>query len=274
MRYLNRKRIIILLILLLLAVLASLFSCAALPFHPSRDMFATPATINLEYEDVFITTSDNEKIHGWYIPAAASLEYQYTLLFFHGNAGNISHRLDSIAIFHDLGLNVFIIDYRGFGLSSGSPSVDGTILDARAAWQWLQQNHLGQIIIFGRSLGGGVAAALAAETSPKALILESTFTSLHAVGKEMAPLLPVSLFLPQDYDTLANLENLRIPLLVVHSQDDEVVAFRLGQAIYDAYVGPKRLLKIGGSHNNGFMQDISNYINELQNFLNDYVNND
>ena len=244
-------------------------SCTSLPFHPVRELEATPAALGLPYEDVQITTRDEEIITGWYIPAADNAS-RYTLLFFHGNAGNMSHRLESLDIFHQLGLAVLIIDYRGFGGSTGSPSVNGTLLDARAAWGWLVKNKrvsADDVIIFGRSLGGAVAADLAAQVTPRALILESTFTSLYDVACKLYPWLPVSSFLPQDYNTLARLQGLKIALLVIHSPDDEVVSYELGRKIYDSYLGLKQFLELSGGHNFGFQLSRERYILGLQYFL-------
>lgn len=241
-------------------------------FHPAKELTATPSVMGLAYEDVQLKTTDGESIAGWYIPAEANLsglDKGYTLLFFHGNAGNISHRLESIAFFHKLGLSVFIIDYRGFGESSGRPSVDGTVQDALAAWQWLteyKKTPASRVILFGRSLGGGVAAALATKVSPRALILESTFTSLRDVGEEIIPWLPSSL-LSDDYTTLNNLNDLNVPLLVVHSPSDEVINFTMGRAIFDSYNGPKYFLQIHGSHNGGWFTDIVTYEQGMHDFL-------
>jgi fermentation-respiration switch protein FrsA (DUF1100 family) len=168
-----------------------------LVFMPTTPLAGTPAAVGLHFEDVELTTSDSLKIHGWYVPAPNA---RSILLFFHGNAGNISHRLESIKIFHDLGLSVFIIDYRGYGQSEGTPSIKGTGLDALAAWQWLTENKKipdDMIIVFGRSLGGAVAVELARSVTPGALILESTFSSLS----EMAPFIiptPVARLLTWD----------------------------------------------------------------------------
>lgn len=244
----------------------------AFVFHPTKDLVATPAAAGLEYEEVRLQTSDGQTIAGWHIPAAPDASgpgLGLTLLFFHGNAGNISHRVQSIAFFHKLGLSVFIVEYRGFGQSTGKPSVGGTIQDARTAWQWLTGQRgvqASRVIVFGRSLGGGVAAALAAEATPKALILESTFTSLHDVGKEMVPFLPRCLF-REDYDTINNISKLRVPLLVVHSPADTVINFRMGREIFDRYNGPKSFLQIGGSHNSGWLSDLAVYESGVRNFL-------
>ncbi len=248
----------------------------AFVFHPAKEVAATPAAVGLDYENARLRTSDGETIAGWYIPAMpdASVDASgpgrgFTLLFFHGNAGNISHRLDSIVFFHKLGLSVFIIDYRGFGESTGKPSVSGTIQDALTAWQWLTEHKeapASRIILFGHSLGGGVAAALAARVTPKALILESTFTSLRAVGETVCPWLPQFLF-SEDYTTLSNIEKLRVPLLVVHSPVDEVISFHMGREIFDSYKGPKSFLRIDGSHNRGWLSNMAAYERGVSEFI-------
>ncbi len=223
----------------------------------------------MAYEDVRLTTADGETLAGWYVPAADSKDGP-VLLFFHGNAGNISSCLDSIAMFHNLGLSVLLIDYRGFGESSGSPSVDGTLHDARAAWAWLRDVKRvapEKVIIHGRSLGGGVAAALAAEASPRALILESTFTSLYDVAKGLVPrLLPIRPFLPQDFNTPERLKSIHAPLLVIHSPNDEMIPYELGRTVYESYAGPKRFVELKGSHNGGIFTDNAVYMQGLRDF--------
>lgn len=240
-------------------------------FHPTKDMEATPSDIGLVYEDVRLLTPDGETIAAWFIPAPdiSGPGQGLTLLFFHGNAGNISHRMESIEFFHTLGLAVFIIDYRGFGQSTGKPSVSGTIQDARAAWQWLTEQKgvpASHIVLFGRSLGGGVAAALAGEVAPRGLILESTFTSLYEVGKGIFPLLPRFVF-REEYATLNNLKKSHAPLLVVHSPEDEVINYRMGREIFDSYTGPKTFLQISGSHNEGWISDLAGYEPGVEDFI-------
>lgn len=256
-------------ILAVMLVAVSWFS-RSLPFFPSKEIQASPDSLGLAYEDIRLTTADGETLAGWYVPAADSSDGP-VLLFFHGNAGNISFCLDSIVMFHDLGLSVLLIDYRGFGESSGSPSVDGTLHDARAAWAWLRDMKRvppEKIIIHGRSLGGGVAAALAAETSPRALILESTFTSLYDVVKGLVPrLLPIRPFLPQDFNTPERLKSIHAPLLVIHSPSDEMIPYELGRTVYEAYTGPKRFVELKGSHNGGIFTDNAVYMQGLRDFL-------
>lgn len=248
--------------------------CASLPFSPVKELSATPSDRGLAWEDASMSTSDGITLHGWYLPAdpvrSAEPGWGYTLIFFHGNAGNISHRLASLQIFNNLGLSVLIFDYRGFGKSGGSPSVNGTSIDALAAWNWLLEKKQlcpEQIILFGRSLGGAVAASLAEKTEPAGLIIESSFTTLYDVAKHMFPLLPVSWFLPQDYDSIARLKNKNIPMLVVHSKNDEIIPYTLGRKIFDAYTGPKNFLEINGNHNEGFYMSLQPYTLGLSGFL-------
>ena len=158
-------------------------------FFPYRDLAAAPSDWGYAYEDVFVTTDDRVRLHGWYIPHPQA---QRVVLFFHGNAGNISHRGDSVAIFQRLGLNVFIFDYRGYGRSEGSPSEQGLYRDAAAAWRYLTETRgfdAREIVLFGRSLGGAVAAQLAAVQQPGALILESTLSSARDFARSVFPLL-------------------------------------------------------------------------------------
>ena len=259
-----------------LAMLAMLFfvaGCDSLAFMPHKELDATPSDIKLAWEDVTIRTTDGEDINGWFIPGREPDReaLQRTLLFFHGNAGNISDRLNSIQLFYWLGLDVLIIDYRGFGKSTGSPTVPGTIKDAEASWRYLvDDRHIApdRIVIFGRSIGGGVAALLAGAVEPKpgGLILESTFDSLHNLVLDYVPIAPVSLLL-NDYDSVAALKGRQIPLLQIHSRTDEIVPWELGQALYSSYQGPKRFLEIKGDHNNGFAMDVPYYLAGLKGWL-------
>jgi pimeloyl-ACP methyl ester carboxylesterase len=171
------------------------------PDMPGRNIVATPERIGLEYQNVQFVTGDKVNLHGWFIPHRAA---KGTLLFFHGNAGNISHRLESIEIFHRLELNVFILDYRGYGQSEGRVSEQGTYRDAEAAWNYLIQTRGArpeQVIIFGRSLGASIASWLARKHTPAGLIIESGFSSVPAMAKRIYPFLPVSWLTNFKYDT-------------------------------------------------------------------------
>ena len=238
---------------------------------PGRALTATPGDAGFAYQDVSITTSDGVRLHGWFV---AANQAKATVLFLHGNAGNISHRLDSIAIFRELGLDVFIIDYRGYGQSEGKPSEQGTYLDARAAWEYLVNDREiapKKIVIFGRSLGGAVASWLAAQTTPGAVILESTFTSAPDMAHRLYPFLPVRLMTRLKYSVKENVKGLSSPLLVVHSRQDEVIPFDMGESIFAAAPEPKQMLVITGDHSGGFLLNRNEYMSVLDKLLDQYL---
>ncbi len=237
------------------------------PNMPGRALTATPQQIGLHYEDVEFTADDGVGLHGWFIPAA---EARASLLFFHGNAGNISHRLESIAIFNALGLDVFIFDYRGYGQSQGKISETGTYRDAEAAWRYLTETRgvaPGDIIVFGRSLGSSIAAWLASRQKPAGLIVESGFSSVASMAQRLYPFLPVRWLSRFRYDTSSYVSALTCPLLVVHSKTDEIIPFAEGMAVYDAAPADKRFLEIRGGHNDGFVVSGATYINGLKSFI-------
>lgn len=242
-------------------------------YQPLADLVGAPADIGLEYEEAWLKTRDGVDIHGWFVPGQGAV--RRVLLFCHGNAGNISHRLDSLKIFHDLDLSVFIFDYRGFGKSRGKPDEKGTYLDAEAAWEHLLARGYApeEIVIFGRSLGGAVAAHLAAHLpagkDAAALILESTFTSLADVGAAFYPYLPVRLLTLHRYETIKHLRKVRCPVLVVHSADDELIPMAHAQALFAAAPNPLTFLEISGGHNHGFLISGQHYIEGLRAFLHD-----
>jgi len=242
-------------------------SLVYLPDLAGRDLLATPEDIGLGYRTTSLSTSDGETLHGWFVPAP---EARATLLFFHGNAGNISHRLESIAVFHQLGLNVLILDYRGYGRSTGKPSEQGTYRDAQAAWEYLigtEGLKPGDIVLFGRSLGGAVAVWLATQVQPAALVLESSFTSVPDLGAQLYPWLPVRLISRLHYDSRARLPQVQVPVLVIHSRDDEIIPIDHGRALFAAANRPKHFLELRGGHNDGFVLSREHYLAGLRGFL-------
>jgi len=260
---------------ILLALLGTyVFVCLALfvlqsrlVFYPDRQLVATPRHAFLDFEDVFFETEDGLRLHGWFVP---SDEPGDVLLFFHGNAGNISHRLESIRIFHDMGLSVFIIDYRGYGRSEGRISERGSYKDARAALRYLTEKRgisTENILYFGRSLGGAVAIELARHRLPKAVIVESCFSSITDVGARIYPWLPVRLLSRIRYNSIPRVAELDCPKLFIHSRDDEILPFQLAERLYNAAAEPKQLLEIQGDHNSGFLASGTTYIDGLIEFL-------
>jgi fermentation-respiration switch protein FrsA (DUF1100 family) len=218
-----------------------------------REVPYTPDELGLDFENVEFKTEDGLRLTGWYIPAENA---KFTVLFCHGNGGNIMHRLDSINLFYKLGLSCFIFDYRGYGESEGRPSEEGTYLDARSAYEWLTKEKKispDDIILFGRSLGGSIAAQLATKVKARALIVESTFTSYIDIGKKFYPYMPVCWFARFSYRTIDYVKDVRCPVMFIHSRNDETVPFEFGLELYEAANEPKEFVEIFGSHNDGFL---------------------
>lgn len=241
------------------------------PNMPSRAVTATPDQAGLIYQSVKFATEDGVQLDGWFLPVD---QPRGVLLFFHGNAGNISHRFESLQIFHDLGLSSFIFDYRGYGRSEGKPSEHGTYRDAEAAWRYLtdeRQIPKQSIVFFGRSLGASIAAHLAMTQAPRVLILESAFTSVPDVGARTYPFLPVRWLSRFQYNTKQYLKSVSAPVLIVHSRQDEIIRFEHGRTLFASANEPKRLLEIRGGHNDGFLVSGKTYINGIDTFLKDHL---
>lgn len=256
--------------ILLLVLVLTQCSLVYYPNMPSRDLVTTPEAIGLAYKNIELTTEDGINLHSWYIPAE---ENAPVILFFHGNAGNVSHRLDSIRLFNQLGYAVFIFDYRGFGKSSGKPSEKGTYLDAQAALQYLTQQRqlpLEKIVYFGRSLGAAVASYLAVTHPPKALVLESTFTSAPDMAAKLFPIFPMRWLTRFSYSNIKHIKNIHCPVLIVHSPDDEIIPYDMGKKLFEAANEPKVFLQIHGGHNEGFITSRQIYNQGLNNFLTKY----
>ncbi len=242
-----------------------------LPHMPGRELDTTPESMGFSYEDAWIDTEDGERLHGWYIPTDDD-RARGTLLFFHGNAGNISHRMESVLIFNRLGLNVLIMDYRGYGQSSGKAGEKGTYLDARASWEYLVDQRgipARDIVIFGRSLGGAVGAWLASQpdVDPAGIIIESCFSSGVDMGRQLYPVLPVRLITRIGYPVREYVTRIHAPLLVAHSRHDEIIPFSMGETIFDEALEPKSFLEMQGDHNAGFWISRDTYVPALDKFF-------
>ena len=237
-------------------------------YHPSRQIYQTPKALQLEYEDVYMQSVNGQQIHGWFIPAQQA---RATVLLSHGNAGNISDRLETVRILNALSLNVLIYDYSGYGKSEGSPSEETTYQNAYTAWSYLtleREIPSDRIILMGRSLGGSVAAWLASRTDPAGLILESTFTSAVDLAKEIYPFLPVSLMMKFTYPTADYLRNSSAPLIVLHSRDDQLIPFHHGKELYDIAGSPKTFFEMDGAHGNSHIETGREYVKALNEFIN------
>jgi uncharacterized protein len=228
-------------------------------YSPVRALPYTPAELGLDFEEVFFRAGDRVQLHGWYIPAPNS---EFTVLFCHTNGGNMMYQLDSINIFYNLGLSCFIFDYRGYGISHGRPSEHGTYLDARAAFRWLTKKKkipAEKIIVFGRSLGGSIAAYLAGKAKPGGLVIESAFTSYIAIGSKFYPYMPVKWFARFKYPTIEYVRKVTCPVLVIHSRNDEMIPFEFGLQLYDAANEPKEFVELYGGHNDSFLISSETY---------------
>jgi len=253
---------------LLVVVLFFLFQHKLLYFPVKDKNFTeTPGSLGYSFESINIQTGDNETLHGWFIPAP---EATGTVLFFHGNAGNISHRLAYLPMFQRLKLNLFLFDYRGYGQSSGTPTETGTYTDALAAWHYLTQTRSippSEIMLYGESLGGAIAAWLATQKQGALLILASTFTSIPDMAQTIYPFLPVRWIARFEYNTVENLESINLPVFIAHSPHDEVVPFSHGERLFQSANEPKQFLILANGHNDGFIFMREEWMDALDLFI-------
>ncbi|MEN6475299.1 MAG: alpha/beta fold hydrolase [Syntrophaceae bacterium] len=265
----ERRRII--LIVLGLLVLALPGCVASYIYYPELDIRITPSSVGLAYTDVTVETSDGVNINAWWVPVKNP---RATVLFCHGNGGNVSYYLETLKVFKRLGLSALIFDYRGYGRSQGKPSEQGTYLDAEAAWQYLTHERKiapQQLIIWGRSLGGAIAARTAARHPTGLLIIESAFTSVPEVAHAHIAWLPAWVFAEYRYDTRRYVEQITMPTLIIHSSEDEIIPFAHGRKLFETLEGPKVFLAIKGSHNQGFIDSLSVYEPGIDAFIRRYA---
>lgn len=261
--------------LILYAVLAWGISCIYLYFYqdnllfyPSRNYDDHPA---MPFEEVTLTSPDGVRLAAWFFPLA---QPRYTVLFSHGNAGNMSHRMNTVEFWLELNCQIMMYDYRGFGHSEGKPSETGLYADAEAAWNWLVEvKHIepAAIVIHGRSLGAAVAlhraVSLSAEDAAAAVILESAFLSVPTLASEFYPFFPVRLLSRYAFDNEQRIASVAIPKLIIHGARDELIPFRHGVTLYETAQAPRQFLRIEGDHNTGFLADQDTYRRGIKAFL-------
>ncbi|MFQ5443235.1 MAG: alpha/beta hydrolase [Nitrospinales bacterium] len=261
----------ILAVLLFYAVL--LVSCEnKIIYHPDQypSGIWNPEAYGLQVEDVYFQASDGVKLHGWFIPSAKPVA---TLLWFHGNAGNLTHRIENILLLQPLNLNVFIFDYRGYGKSEGKPEEKGIYLDSQAAYDTLiRKKNIApdKLFLFGRSLGGVCAIRVAANNPSAGLILESNFTSARDMAKKVFPILPIGYFIKSRFDGVEEIKTVKIPKLFLHGTEDNIVPYSLGKKLFDSAPEPKRFYDIvGAGHNDTYVVGGKPYFETLNRFIAD-----
>ncbi len=234
-------------------------------FYPTKEIEFFPQAAGLTYEDVFFKTSDNLEINAWFVPAK---DVRYTILFSHGNAGNISHRLEKLKFFHDLGCNVFIFDYRGYGKSKGKPYEQGFYRDIQGAYNYLLSRGVKseQIIGYGESIGGAVIIDLASQNKVKGIIIDSSISNAKDMVKIIYPLLPYWIFSSR-WDSLKKIKSITIPKLIIHSINDEIVPYKLGRKLFENAAEPKEFLPIHGGHNSCFFESEAILKEKVADFL-------
>ncbi len=244
-----------------------------LVFFPQKELDLQPGDLGLRADDVFVNAGDDALIHGWFFPPPD--DGAPVLLFCHGNAGNISHRLDNVRHLVRHGLGVLLFDYRGYGRSTGRPSEKGVYRDGRAVYEHLVNERKippERIVPFGRSLGAAVALETALHHPVRCVILESAFTSTRGMARRMGPFALLSPVLPANYNNLDKIPRLEVPKLIIHGRDDEIVPFKMGETLFRAASGVKAFLPLDGAgHNDTYVAGGEPYFKALAEFAGDPV---
>ena len=232
-------------------------------YHPTRDAESTPDDVGRPAEEIWLNTSDGLRLHAWFFAAEkASPRARFVMLFCHGNGGNLTSRPGYYRAILETGVSLLTFDYRGYGRSDGQPSEAGTYTDAATAYQWLRTRGFApeHILVWGESLGGGIASQLAATERVGGLVLQSTFTSIPDIGAELFPWLPVKLISRIKYDTLSRLPEIPCPVVVMHSRADTTIGFHHGERNFAVAREPKAFVEIGGDHNDALLANRTAYV--------------
>lgn len=268
---LSRTLIILLIFFVFLIVYLKYYEKRGIYF-PTKNIELIPSDIGLEYEDIYFVTEDKIKLNGWFVKAKNP---KAIFLYCHGNAGNISHRLEVIQIFNRLNLDVFIFDYRGYGRSEGSPSESGLYKDCEAAYDYLimrEDVRKDRIIAFGKSIGANVVVNLASKRGVCGLITYGGFSCAYDMGKRIFPFLPLFKWIVTvKYDAESLIRSIGIPKLIIHSTDDEIVPFKLGKKLFEAAAEPKEFYSMRGGHNEAILLGKEEFSLRISSFLEKYL---
>jgi len=258
----------LLLVCYLVVLLILMFLEESFIFFPARYPEGDWEPHGLDFRDAEFVAADGTRLHGWYVPHENP---RAVVLFCHGNAGNLSHRAPTLQTLHDdVGVSVLIFDYRGYGRSEGKPDESGILADARAARAWLAEEAgiaETQIVLMGRSLGGAVAVDLATDNGARALVLESTFSSMHDLAAHHYPWFPVRYLMRTKLDSSAKIAGYRGPLLQSHSEADTIVPIEFGRRLFAAAEAsrPREFFPFDGlDHNDPLPRS---YYDKLKDFL-------
>jgi len=239
-------------------------------YYPDSYLDSHPADWHLDCEEVWFDAEDRTRLHGWFFPIKGDVP---VILFFHGNAGNMSHRLDNVRLLLDQKIQVFIFDYRGYGKSAGKPSEAGLYLDGLAAYDFLVNiKHIPprKIVAFGRSLGASVAIELSQKRKVKSIITESAFTSTKGMAKTMLLFKAFASLFPEHFDNLGKIPGVNVPKLIIHGENDKIVPFSMGQKLFQAAPHPKYFFPIkGAGHNDTYLSGGKKYFEAFAAFARD-----
>lgn len=239
-----------------------------LVFYPVSRMAAGPKDLHLSCKEVSFLAQDGTRLRGWLFPLPGAAP---VVVYFHGNAENISHCLEFAQNLLAQGIEVFLVDYRGYGKSEGAPSEHGIYLDGDAAYRYLAEEEKyppERIVLFGRSLGGSVAIEVSRKREIRVLIVESAFTSTRDMAKTMFPFCLFYPILPVHYDSIGKIAAIRAPKLFIHSENDEIVPFAMGRALFETATPPKYFFPLKGvGHNDTYLIEGQKYFRTIADFI-------
>lgn len=264
------KRPTQLILLVFIALLQT--GCSSVFFYPDKVTYITPDRLSLEYEDIYLDTADGETLHGWWLPALTDEPAKGTVYYLHGNAQNVSAHILNVAWLPEKGYNVFAIDYRGYGQSTGAPDIEGALHDTETGLRWLAERHPDNdhpLFLLGQSLGGGLGIALASEWVRRGeqpqlsgVILDGTFSGFRLIAREKLgefwltwPFqIPLSWSITDNYEGVDRIANIApVPVKIIHSARDGIIPFHHGMRLYEAAEQPKDFLRTDTPHGATFI---------------------